>query len=95
MPLSQTPVVSQTLATSVFETAAFRLCEAVSFPIFQWLYNYHNYNYFGAQYTAYSLAPPLLRTPRYLGRTWASLLTCWLNFGLGGLGWIHSPAPPG
>ncbi len=85
MPLSQTPVVSQTLAISMFATAAFRLREAVSFPIFRWLYNYHNDNYFGAQYTAYSLAPPLLRTPRCLDRTWASLLTCWLDFSLEGL----------
>jgi len=42
--------------------------------------------YFGAQLGAYSLAPPLLRTPCYQDRTQASLLTCWPNFGLVELG---------
>ena len=37
MPCSQTPVVPQTLACYVFEAAAFRPLEAVSFHIFQWL----------------------------------------------------------
>jgi len=42
--------------------------------------------YFGAQLGAYTLVPPLLRTPCYQDRTWASLLTCWLNFSLAGIG---------
>ncbi len=45
--------------------------------------------YFGTRQRAYTLVPPLLRTPCYQYRTWVSLLTCWLDFSLVGLGKIY------
>ena len=59
MPWSQTPVVSQILASNALRTAAFPqaqtgvgfLSQLTDYP------NVHDYTYFGAQYTACTLAP--------------------------------------
>ena len=75
---------------SAIETTTFRTIKSVSFRTRRHLLT-TTLQYFRAQYAAYVLAPPLLRTPRYLGRTWASLLTYWLDFSLVGLGISSAP----
>ena len=85
MSFSQTPAVSQALALAHLRLLHSGTSKPSAFPSVDG-YSSATLQYFRAQQTTYALDPPLLRTPCYQDRTWASLLTCWLSFSLVGLG---------
>lgn len=93
MPCSKTPVVSQTLAIMCLGLLRSGTYTPSAFSALADYLTTTTIQYFGARLGAYTLVPPLLRTPCYQDRTRASLLTCWLNFCLVGFGIYLSRFP--
>lgn len=88
MPCPKTPVVSQILAICAFVTAAFSVTgydRLSPFSKERFILMDHNCNFRGSISRPAFLLPPAPDLPYGLC-LWGSLQSCWLDFGLVGLG---------
>ena len=91
---SKTPVVSQALTIARLRLLLSDRSKSSAFPSVDG-YLPQLYNISGLNRPTYALDPPLLHTPCYQDRIWASLLTCWLSFSLRGLKHSRTLSPLG